>query len=46
MKVGQPVPTTIDEYIALCPAEVGTIRQRICETTQKAAPDGEERADA
>jgi len=36
-------PTTIDEYIAACPADVQTILQKIRATIRKAAPDAEEK---
>lgn len=36
-------PTTIDEYIALYPADVQAILQKIRATIRKAAPDAEEK---
>lgn len=42
MKTNQPVPTSIDEYIAACPHGVQEILEQIRMTIKTAAPDAEE----
>ena len=42
MKTDQPVPKTIDEYIAGFPREVQEMLERIRKTIRAAAPDAEE----
>ncbi len=42
MKSGQTAPTTIDEYIAACPADVQPIMQKVRATIHQAAPEAQE----
>ena len=42
MRTGQPVPKTIDEYIAGFPQDIQAILEEIRTTIRKAAPEAEE----